>query len=65
MIDTHTPPMNNSSMLNTIKPIKDAAQRVVDFIVEHECEGCKKRRAKVKAFVNRTKRDLMRQPRRK
>lgn len=52
-------------MKNLITPIKDAAGRVVDFIVQHECEGCKKRRAKVKAFFNRTKRDLLRSPRRK
>lgn len=52
-------------MKNLITPIKDAAERVVDFIVEHECEACKKRRAKVKAFFNRAKRDLMRRPRRK
>jgi hypothetical protein len=51
--------------MNTVRPIKDAAQRVIDFIVEHECEACKKRRAKVKAFFDRTKRGLMRQPRRK
>lgn len=52
-------------MKNAVTPIKDAYNRVVGFIVEHECEACKKRRAKVKAFFNRTKRDLMRQPRRK
>jgi len=52
-------------MNNLITPIKDAAHRVVDFIVEHECEGCKRRRKKVKAFFDRAKRDLMRQPRRK
>lgn len=52
-------------MNNLIKPIKDAADRVIDFIVEHECEACKKRRAKVKAFFDRTKRDLARNPRRK
>jgi hypothetical protein len=52
-------------MNNTIRPIRDAAKRVVDFIVEHECEGCKRRRKKVKAFLDRAKRDLMRQPRRK
>lgn len=52
-------------MMNTIQPIKDAYERVVDFIVEHECEACKKRRRKVKAFVNRTKRDLLRMRKRK
>lgn len=52
-------------MNNLIKPIKDAADRVIDFIVEHECEACKKRRAKVKAFFDRTKRDFARNPRRK
>jgi hypothetical protein len=52
-------------MKNTVTPIKDAYKKVVDFIVEHECEGCKKRRAKVKAFFDRSKRDLLRQgPRR-
>lgn len=50
---------------NFVTPIKDAADRVIDFIVQHECEACKKRRAKVKAFFARTKRDLLRQPRRK
>lgn len=52
-------------MKNNVHPIRDAAQRVIDFIVEHECEACKKRRAKVKAFFDRTKRDLARSPRRK
>ena len=52
-------------MKNTVHPIKDAYDRVVDFIVEHECEGCKKRRKKVKAFFDRTKRDLLRQRKRK
>lgn len=52
-------------MKNLIEPIKDAADRVVDFVVKHECEGCKKRRAKVKAFFDRARRDLARQPRRK
>lgn len=57
--------MNTSPMMNTIQPIKNAYARVVDFIVEHECEACKKRRRKVKAFVNRTKRDLLRMRKRK
>ena len=57
--------MNNCNMNNLITPIKDAANKVVDFIVEHECEGCKRRRAKVKAFFNRAKRDMLRKPRRK
>ena len=52
-------------MKNTVTPIKDAWDKVVDFVVEHECEACKKRRAKVKAFFNRTKRDLLRNRRRK
>lgn len=52
-------------MNNTIRPITDAIGRVVDFVVEHECEGCKKRRAKVKAFFDRKKRDFMRNRRRK
>lgn len=52
-------------MNNTIRPLTDAIGRVVDFIVEHECEGCKKRRKKVKAFIDRKKRDFMRSRRRK
>jgi len=52
-------------MKNSIKPIRDAAQRVIDFVVEHECEGCKRRRRKVQAFFNRAKRDLLRQRPRK
>lgn len=50
-------------MKNLIEPIKDAADRVVDFVVKHECEGCKRRRQKVKAFFSREKRDRMRKPR--
>lgn len=57
--------MNNYGMNNLIEPIKDAADKVVDFIVKHECEGCKRRRKKIKAFFDRTKRDLMRQGRRR
>lgn len=52
-------------MKNTIHPIRDAFKKVTDFIVEHECEGCKKRRKKVKAFFDRRKRDLLRQGKRK
>lgn len=52
-------------MKNAVRPIKDAWGKVVDFVVEHECEACKKRRAKVKAFFNRDKRDQLRNPRRK
>ena len=52
-------------MKNLITPIKDAANRVIDFIVEHECEACRKRRAKVKAFFDRKKRDLLRTRKRK
>jgi hypothetical protein len=47
-------------MKNNVHPIRDAAHRVIDFIVEHECEGCKRRRKKVKAFFDRKKRDLLR-----
>ena len=47
-------------MNNEITPIKNAYGRVVDSIVKHECEACKKRRKKVKAFFDRTKRDLLR-----
>ena len=47
-------------MKNLVEPIQDAYGRVVDFVVKHECEGCKKRRKKVKAFFDRTKRDLLR-----
>lgn len=50
-------------MKNTVTPIKDTIGRVVDFIVEHECEACKKRRQKVKAFFNRKARDKARNPR--
>lgn len=57
--------MNNSDMKNLVEPIKNAYARVVDFVVEHECEGCKRRKRKVKAFVNRTKRDLLRMGKRK
>ena len=52
-------------MNNLIEPILDAYGKVVDFIVKHECAGCKKRRAKVKAFFDRSKRDALRSPRRK
>jgi hypothetical protein len=52
-------------MKNNVHPIRDACNRVVDFIVEYEGEQCKKHRAKVKAFFARTKRSLTRQPRRK
>ncbi len=51
-------------MKNTIRPIKDAIGRVVDFVVEHECEACKKRRQKIKRVLKST-RDRLRQPRRK
>jgi len=47
-------------MKNTVRPIHDAYQRVVDFVVEHECEKCKKRRKKIRAMVDRAKRDLLR-----
>jgi len=50
-------------MKNLIEPIKDAADRVIDFVVKHECEGCKRRRKKVKAFYDREIRDRMRKPR--
>ena len=52
-------------MKNTVTPIKNAWGKVIDFVVEHECEACKKRRAKMKAFFNRDKRDLLRQPKRR
>jgi hypothetical protein len=47
---------------NTVKPIRDAYGRVVDFIVEHECEGCKRRKLMLKK-VARSVRDRMRNPR--
>ena len=55
-------------MKNNVNPIKDAYDRVVDFIVEHECEGCKRRRAKLTKFVrkvDKSARDLLRNRRRK
>ena len=55
-------------MNNTIRPIKDAAQKVIDFVVEHECEACKKRRAKLKKFVrsvDKAARDVLRRRPRK
>lgn len=55
-------------MKNTIRPITDAIGRVVDFVVEHECEGCQRRRKKLTKFVRRVDkkaRDLLRNPRRK
>lgn len=55
-------------MNNTIRPITDAIGRVVDFVVEHECEGCQRRRKKLTKFVRRVDkkaRDLLRNPRRK
>lgn len=55
-------------MNNTVTPITDAIGRVVDFVVEHECEGCKRRRKKLAKFVRRVDRkarDLLRNPRRK
>ena len=52
-------------MNSEIHPIKDAWGKVIDFVVKHECEACKKRRAKMKAFFNRDKRDLLRQPKRR
>ena len=55
-------------MKNLITPIKDAADRVVDFIVEHECEGCKRRRAKLTKFirsVDKSARDALRHRRKK
>ncbi len=42
---------------------KGIVGRIADFIEAHECDGCKRRRAKVKAFFSRAKRDLMRQRR--
>lgn len=51
-----------------VEPIKDVADRVVDFVVKHECEGCKRRRKKVVAFarrIDKKARDLLRNPRRK
>lgn len=51
-------------MTNNVTPIKDAYNRVIDFIVEHECEACKKRKRKIKA-VARSVRDRLRGPRRK
>jgi len=55
-------------MKNTIRPITDAVGRVVDFIVEHECEGCQRRRAKLAKFVrkvDKSARDFLRNPRRR
>ena len=55
-------------MKNTVTPIKDAASRVIDFVVERECEGCKKRRAKLAKFVrkvDKSARDLLRRRKRK
>lgn len=55
-------------MKNTIRPITDAIGRVVDFVVEHECEGCKRRRKKLTNFarkVDKSARDFLRNPRRK
>ena len=52
-------------MKNLVEPIQDAYDRVVDFVVKHECEGCKKRRQKVKAFFDRRKRDALRQGKRR
>ncbi len=54
-------------MNNTIRPITDAVGRVVDFIVEHECEACKRRRKKLKNFaqrVDKKARNFLRKPRR-
>ncbi|MDQ5904047.1 MAG: hypothetical protein QG672_1640 [Pseudomonadota bacterium] len=50
-------------MNSEIHPIKDAWGKVIDFVVKHECEACKQRRQKVKAFLNRRKRDALRNPR--
>lgn len=55
-------------MKNTVRPITDAIGRVVDFVVEHECEGCKRRRKKLAKFarkVDKKARDLLRNPRRR
>lgn len=55
-------------MKNNVHPIRDAYHRVVDFIVEHECEGCKRRRAKLTKFarkVDKSARDLLRRRTRK
>lgn len=55
-------------MKNTVHPIKDAYDKVIDFVVEHECEGCQRRRKKLTKFVRRVDkkaRDLLRNPRRK
>jgi hypothetical protein len=52
-------------MKNRITPIKNAYDSVIDFIVEHECEGCKRRRKKLKKFasaVTRVARDKLRTP---
>ncbi len=51
-------------MNSEIHPIKDAWGKVIDFVVEHECEGCKRRRKKIKRVLKST-RDRLRQPRRK
>ena len=55
-------------MKNLVEPIQDAYDRVVDFVVKHECEGCKRRRKKLTNFaraVDKKARDLLRSPRRK
>lgn len=55
-------------MKHNVHPIRDAYERVVEFIVEHECEGCKRRRAKLTKFVrkvDKSTRDLLRRRPRK
>ena len=55
-------------MNNTIKPLLDAAGKVKDFVVLHECEGCKRRRAKLTKFVrtvDKSARDMLRRRRKK
>ena len=50
-------------MEKTITPIRDAIGKVRDFIVDPPCEGCKRRKKKIKKVVKATRDALRLHPR--
>jgi hypothetical protein len=53
-------------MKNIVRPLLDKGKRITDFVVEHECEACKRRRKRIQAFYDHSRRDMrdmLRRPR--
>lgn len=50
-------------MKNDIHPIRDAFNKVVDFVVDPPCEGCKRRKKKIKKILKSTRDALRLHPR--